>query len=131
MRSSACEESMRRREFITLVGGAAAWPLVARAQQPGVPVIGILGISAPETIRDRLRAMWLGLKQAGYIDGENLAIDYRWSENQVDRLSELAAEFVRKHVAVITTVAGASLAAKLATTSIPIVFIATEDPVRL
>jgi putative ABC transport system substrate-binding protein len=127
---------MRRREFITLLGGAAVapsllWPLAARAQQQAVPVVGILGISAPETIADRLRAFRLGLKEAGYIDGENLAIDYRWTENQFDRLPELAADLVRKRVAVITTVAGASLAAKLATTSIPIVFIATEDPVRL
>ena len=120
-----------RREFITLLGGAAAaWPLAASAQQ-AMPVVGILGISAPDTIGDRLRMFRLGLKEAGYIDGENLAIDYRWTENQFDRLPELVADFVRKRVAVITTVAGASLAAKLATTSIPIVFIAAEDPVRL
>jgi putative ABC transport system substrate-binding protein len=122
---------MRRRDFITLLGGAAAWPLAARAQQPTMPVIGFLGISAPDTIGDRLRAFRLGLKEAGYIDGENLAIDYRWTENQFDRLPELVGDFVRKRVAVITTVAGASLAAKLATTSIPIVFISAEDPVRL
>jgi len=124
---------MKRREFITLLGGAAAaWPVAARAQQPAMPVVGILGISAPDTIGDRLRAFRLGLKEAGYIDGENLAIDYRWTENQFDRVPELAADFVRKRVAVITTVAGASsLAAKLATTSIPIVFISAEDPVRL
>jgi len=120
-----------RRDFITLLGGAATWPIAARAQQPGVPVVGILGVSAPETIGDRLRAFRLGLKEAGYIDGENLVIDYRWTENQSDRLPELAANFVRKRVAVITTVAGASLAAQIATVSIPIVFIATEDPVRL
>jgi putative ABC transport system substrate-binding protein len=123
---------VKRREFIALLGGAAvAWPLATRAQQQAMPVVGILGISAPDTIGDRLRAFCLGLKEAGYIDGENLLIDYRWTENQFDRLPELAADFVRKKVAVITTVAGASLAAKLATTSIPIVFIATEDPVRL
>ena len=122
---------MRRRDFITLLGGAAAWPLAARAQQPTMPVIGFLGISAPDTIGDRLRAFRLGLKEAGYIDGENLAIDYRWTKNQFDRLPELVGDFVRKRVAVITTVAGASLAAKLATTSIPIVFISAEDPVRL
>jgi putative tryptophan/tyrosine transport system substrate-binding protein len=119
-----------RREFITLLGGgAAAWPIAARGQQPAMPVVGILGISAPDTIGDRLRAFRLGLKEAGYIDGENLAIDYRWTE--FDRFPELAADFVRKRVAVITTIAGASLAAKLATTSIPIVFISAEDPVRL
>jgi putative tryptophan/tyrosine transport system substrate-binding protein len=127
---------MRRREFIMLLGGAAVapsllWPLATRAQQQAMPVVGILGISAPETIGDRLRAFRLGLKEVGYIDGENLAIDYRWTENQFDRLPELAADLVRRRVAVITTVAGASLAAKLATTSIPIVFVATEDPVRL
>ena len=94
-------------------------------------MVGILGISAPDTIGDRLRTFRLGLKEAGYIDGENLVIDYRWTDNQFDRLPELVTDFVRKQVAVITTVAGASLAAKLATTSIPIVFIATEDPVRL
>ncbi len=122
---------MRRREFITLLGGAAAWPIAARAQQ-AMPVVGILGISAPDTIGDRLRMYRLGLKEAGYIDGENLVIDYRWTENQSDRLPEIVADFVRKQVAVITTVAGAaSLAAKLATTSIPIVFISAEDPVRL
>ena len=122
---------MNRRGVITLLGSAAAgWPLAARAQQ-AMPVVGILGISAPDTIGDRLRMFRLGLKEAGYIDGENLVIDYRWTENQFDRLPELVADFVRKQVAVITTVAGASLAAKLATTSIPVVFIATEDPVRL
>jgi putative tryptophan/tyrosine transport system substrate-binding protein len=121
---------IRRRDFITLLGGAvAAWPLTARAQQSAMPVVGILGISAPDTIGDRLRAFRLGLKEVGYIDGENLAIDYRWTE--FDRFPELAADFVRKRVAVITTIAGASLAAKLATTSIPIVFISAEDPVRL
>jgi putative ABC transport system substrate-binding protein len=123
---------IHRRELVALLGGAAAagWPLAARAQQ-AMPVVGILGISAPDTIGDRLRMFRLGLKEAGYIDGENLVIEYRWTENQFDRLPELVADFVRKQVAVITTVAGASLAAKLATTSIPIVFIATEDPVRL
>ncbi|MGC1970195.1 MAG: ABC transporter substrate-binding protein, partial [Pseudolabrys sp.] len=122
---------MNRRGVITLLGSAAAgWPLAARAQQ-AMPVVGLLGISAPDTIGDRLRMYRLGLKEAGYIDGENLVIDYRWTENQFDRLPELVADFVRKQVAVLTTVAGASLAAKLATTSIPIVFIATEDPVRL
>jgi putative tryptophan/tyrosine transport system substrate-binding protein len=121
---------VRRREFIALLGGAAAaWPLAAGAEQAAMPVVGILGISAPDTIGDRLRAFRLGLKEAGYIDGENLAIDYRWTE--FDRFPELAADFVRKRVAVITTIAGASLAAKLATTSIPIVFISAEDPVRL
>src|SRR3954452_4042709 len=117
---------IRRREFITLLGGAAAaWPVAARGQQQAMPVVGILGISAPDMIGDRLRTFGLGLKEAGYIDGENLVIDYRWTENQFDRLPELVADCVRKQVAVIATIAGASLAAKLAPTSIPIVFIAT------
>src|SRR5262244_1013164 len=94
-----------RRALLTALGGAAAWPLAARAQQTAMPVVGILGISAPDTIGDRLRAFRLGLKEAGYIDGENLAIDYRWTENQFDRFPELAADFVRKRVAVITTIA--------------------------
>ena len=98
---------MKRRQFMTLLGGAAAWPMAARAQQPAMPVVGFLGISAPDTIGDRLRAFRLGLKEAGYIDGENLAIDYRWTENQFDRFPELATDFVRKRVAVITTIAGA------------------------
>ena len=90
-----------RRKFLAALGGAAAtWPVAARAQQPAMPVAGILGISAPDTIGDRLQAFRLGLKEAGYIDGENLAIDYRWTENQFDRFPELAADFVRKRVAV-------------------------------
>src|SRR5215471_4263842 len=104
---------MRRRDFIALLGGSVAgWPLAARAQQPTMPVVGFLGISAPDTIGDRLRAFRLGLKEAGYFDGENLTIDYRWTE--FDRFPELADDFVRRRVAVITTIAGASLAAKLA-----------------
>src|SRR5215813_14960077 len=115
---------IRRREFITLLGGAATmWPLAAGAQQSTMPVIGFLEIRSPETITERLRAFRQGLKETGYVEGENIAIDYRWAE-QMERLPELAAQLVRRQVAVIVTAGGfaTARAAKGATTTIPILF---------
>jgi putative tryptophan/tyrosine transport system substrate-binding protein len=122
---------VRRRAFIALIGGAAAWPLAARAQQSALPVVGFLEVRSPEAISERLRAFRQGLNETGHVEGENIAIDYRWAE-QMERLPQLAAQLVRRQVAVIVTAGGfaTALAAKNATTTIPIVFGLSDDPVK-
>jgi putative tryptophan/tyrosine transport system substrate-binding protein len=124
---------MRRREFITLLSSAAAWPLAARGQQPAMPLVGFVGSTSPGSLRDSVAAFHRGLTETGYVEGRNVAIEYRWAQGQYDRLPGFVADLVDRRIAVIAAIDGlpSVLAAKAATTTIPIVFFTGGDPVQL
>jgi ABC-type uncharacterized transport system substrate-binding protein len=124
---------MKRREFIALLGSAPAWPLAARAQRASLPVIGFMDFRSPEGLFDRLRGFRQGLRDGGYVEGESVAVEYRWAENRLERLPDLAAELVRRDVAMIVASGGLPVAsaARAASSTMPILFIVSEDPVRL
>jgi putative ABC transport system substrate-binding protein len=120
---------LRRREFITLLGGAAAWPVTARAQQPRMPVVGFLNAGTPDGYAVYVTGFLQGLNESGYVEGKNVTVDYQWARGQYDRLQVMAADLVRRKVAVIAANTPAAPVAKAATTEIPIVFVSTGDPV--